>query len=331
MVRLSLERWRRLEQKTGRRLYTRSGVLTLGKSTDYSVLACYRLARSLGLPVEHLSEDECRRRFPAFATTAFDTFIYNAEGGILHASACLQVLRDQVRAMGGEIRERCRATHLEEPSYGPLRLRLAVGDVLAADRVVIAAGPWVHSLLASLQLPVRITRQYLLYFAGLSPDTFVAGRFPSFLADDLYGFPIHQGCNGWVKATSHNLGAAISPYDARPPDQAVLAGIRQQLEGVVPALRSAEVARVDACMYDASPDEDFILDRLPNDRRVIVASGLSGHAFKFGLLLGEVLSSMACDTQPVIPLERFGLARFAVTPLSMQSAASSVYLSGVSH
>jgi glycine/D-amino acid oxidase-like deaminating enzyme len=304
--------------------------LTLARSADHGVMAGYRLARSLGLPVEGLSEDECRRRFPAFATPAFDTFIYNAEGGILHASACLQVLRDQVRAMGGEIRERCRVTHLDEASYGPLRLRLATGDVLAADRVVIAAGPWVHSLLAGLELPVRITRQYLLYFAGLSPAAFVAGRFPSFLADNLYGFPIHQGCNGWVKATSHELGAAISPYDARLPDQAVLTRIRQQLEEVLPALRSAQVARVDACMYDVSADGDFVLDRLPNDRRVIVASGLSGHAFKFGLLLGEALSSMVRDTQPVIPLERFRLARFAVTPLPTRSAVSCADLSGVS-
>ena len=332
MVRLSLERWHRLERTAGRKLYTRSGVLTLGKSAEHGTLAGYRLARGLGLPVERLPEDECRRRFPAFDTTAFDTFIYNAEGGILHASACLQALRDQVRALGGEIREHCRVAHLEERPYGPLQLRLATGDALAAERVVIAAGPWVHRLLAGLDLPVRITRQYLLYFAGLSPDVFAAGRFPAFLADNLYGFPIHQGCNGWVKASSHELGASIAPDDAKQPDQAILARIRVQLDEVLPALRSAQVARVDACMYDATPDGDFILDHLPNDHRVIVASGLSGHAFKFGPLLGEVLSSMVHDSEPIIPLERFRLARFGVTPpLSMLSAASSAYLPGVSH
>jgi glycine/D-amino acid oxidase-like deaminating enzyme len=64
-------------------------------------------------------------------------------------------------------------------------------------------------------------------------------------------------------------------------------------------------------MYDVTPDQDFILDRLPTDPRVVLATGLSGHGFKFGPLLGELLSSMVCDTQPVVPLERFQLARFA--------------------
>jgi len=64
-------------------------------------------------------------------------------------------------------------------------------------------------------------------------------------------------------------------------------------------------------MYDVTPDEDFILDRLPQDPRIIFATGLTGHGFKFGLLLGELLSSMVCDTQPIMPLERFRLARFA--------------------
>ena len=63
-------------------------------------------------------------------------------------------------------------------------------------------------------------------------------------------------------------------------------------------------------MYDVSPDEDVILDRLPYDPRIIFASGLSGHGFKFGLLLGELLSSMICDTQPPVPLDRFRLSRF---------------------
>ncbi len=331
MVRLSLARWRQLERTTGRELYTRSGVVTLGKKDDRCTVTSYRLMRSVGLPVEQMQEGEFRQRFPQFATSAFDSFIYNAEGGILHASSCLQVLRDRIRDMGGEIRENSRVTHLEHDRMNrPVQLRFASGEALEANRVIVAAGPWVHHVLADLKLPVRVTRQYLLYFAGLSPSLFAAGRFPAFLADTLYGFPIHRGCNGWVKVASHDPGATISPDDTTPPDRAVLTRIRHQLYELLPELRAAEVARVDSCMYDMSPDGDFILDRLLNDPRVVVATGLSGHGFKFGLLLGEVLSSMVCETEPVIPIERFGLNRFAVTPQWVQSAAFSAPLSGVS-
>ena len=66
--------------------------------------------------------------------------------------------------------------------------------------------------------------------------------------------------------------------------------MRNQLAAILPALRDAPVARIDSCIYDVSPDEHFILDRLPDDPRIVIATGLSGHGFKFGLLLGELLS-----------------------------------------
>jgi monomeric sarcosine oxidase len=331
MVRLSLERWQQLEQASGRELYIRTGVLSLGRHDDHCTRASYALARSTGLPVEQLTAAECRRRFPQFNLAAYEIFQYNAEGGILRASYCLQTLRDRIRDLGGKIYERCQVNFLEHEELSkPVQVRLRSGEIIEADRVVVATGPWIHGLLPDLKLPVQVTRQYLLYFSGLAPGAFGAGRFPAFLADQLYGFPIHQGCNGWVKAASHELGMRVSPGDSTTPNQAVLAHIRDQLCTLLPALRCAQLARIDSCMYDMSPDGDFILDRLPDDPRVIVASGLSGHGFKFGLLLGEVLGSMVRQDQPVIPVERFRLNRFTAPLQSALSAASSALPPGVS-
>jgi len=182
---------------------------------------------------------------------------------------------------------------------------------MKADRVVLAAGPWIHRLLAFLHLPVRITRQYMLYFSGLPVSDYSTEAFPSFIAGNIYGFPIHEGCNGWVKATSHAFGIPIDPDNVALQDERVIATISMQIRELLPALQHAEIARVDSCMYDVSPDEDFILDRLPSDPRVIFATGLSGHGFKFGLLLGDMLSSLVCNTEPPVPLDRFRLSRFA--------------------
>lgn len=331
MVRLSLDRWWRLEQASGRKLYIRSGVLALGRHDDHCTHASYLLARSMGLPVEQLTAEACLRRFPQFNLAGYDMFHYNAEGGILRASHCLQTLSDHIHDLGGKIYERCQVNYLEHGELNkPVQVHLRFGGVIEADRVVVAAGPWIHGLLADLELPVRVTRQYLLYFADLAPGVFGTGHFPAFLADQLYGFPIHPGCNGWVKAASHELGTRVSPYDSAAPSQAMLAHIREQLCTLLPALHSAQLARIDACMYDVSPDGDFMLDHLPDDPRVIVASGLSGHGFKFGLLLGDVLSSMALQDEPVIPVERFRLNRFTAPPQPALNAASYAHRPGVS-
>ncbi len=216
--------------------------------------------------------------------------------------------------MGGEIIEGCRVTRMDHDSlHQPVKLMADMrgsSASLAADRVVVAAGSWVHRLLPDHHLPVRMTRQYLLYFAGLPTAQYEAGRFPAFMADHLYGFPIHQGCNGWVKAASHAVGTPVAPGETSTPDHRVLHSIREQLYALLPALRTAQVARVDSCIYDNSPDDDFILDYLPGDRRIVIATGLSGHGFKFGLLLGTFLATLTHDELPAIPIDRFRLARF---------------------
>ena len=73
-----------------------------------------------------------------------------------------------------------------------------------------------------------------------------------------------------------------------------------------------ELASVDRCMYDMTPDEDFILDHLPGADAVILGSGFSGHGFKFGPLIGELLAALALDQEPAFPLERFRASRFSI-------------------
>ncbi len=327
MVHLSLHRWKSLQQITRRTLYSQTGVLVLGTEDDNYVEPSYQVLRKQGLPIERLSEWTCKQHFPQFATHAYDTLTYNTEGGVLHASTCLHALKDCITDLGGAIYESCRVTSIKsDDMLRPVRLRLATGEELQADHVVLATGSWVHRLLANLYLPVRLTRQYLLYFAGLPTALFNANVFPAFIADDLYGFPLLSMHNShgpsWLKVASHTFGPSIDPDDTSPPDRHTISQIVGKLRELLPALSQAELAHIDSCMYDVSPDEDFILDRLPNDPRVIFATGLTGHGFKFGLLLGELLSSMVRETKPIVPLDRFHLARFSNREVQQKSSVT---------
>ena len=137
------------------------------------------------------------------------------------------------------------------------------------------------------------------------------GAFPAFIAGDLYGLPIHHGSHGWLKVASHQFGRAVDPDAPVQFEAAAIARAVREMRALLPALRDAKLAHIEACMYDVSPDEDFIIDTLPDDPRILFATGLSGHGFKFGPLLGRILSSLVCESAPEIPLGRFRLARFA--------------------
>lgn len=318
LVRLSLRRWQRFQEECKRTLYTETGVLAAGRRNDGYVFSSFRTLYQMGQPIVHLTPQECRRRFPQFAPGIGDFITYSPGGGILYASACLQALKRAILDMGGQIHEHCRVTRLDHNSQArPVHLWTGDGDEIEADRVALAAGPWVHRLLADLRLPVRLTRQYLLYFDGLSPSDYRIGRFPAFICDDLYGFPMHHSRQSisyspyWLKLASHAFGAPVDPDERKQPDQRVIRDVVSRLQARLPALRQAKLVKVDACMYDVTPDESFILDHVPEDPRIIFATGLTGHGFKFGLLLGEIVGSMIRQERPPVPLDRFRLARFA--------------------
>jgi monomeric sarcosine oxidase len=316
MVQSSFKLWTSLEQRMQRTLYTPTGLLTLGHEDDGVTQPSYDSLWEAGYTPERLTGHTCMQRFPQFNTQSYDLFIYNTEAGMLHASTCLQTLKGAILDLGGTILETSRVIHItHDKQHLPLGLYLSTGEKLTADQVVLATGPWVHQMLGGLHLPIRLTRQYAFYFANLESATFGLNTFPAFIADDLYGFPIYSTCTGsgpsWLKATSHAFGATVAPDELPIIDEHVIKQVTMRLLDLIPDLRHAELAYIDTCIYDVSPDEDFILDQYPGDPRIIFATGLSGHGFKFGLLLGEMLSSMVCEAEYPISLENFRLARFA--------------------
>jgi monomeric sarcosine oxidase len=309
MVARSLTLWDDLARETGRQLYTETGILTLGQRDDGQTLAGFEVMLGEGLPVERLSPEQCAQRFPQFQPEGYSAITWNPTGGMLHASDCLLALQERLAARGGRLREDARIVRIEPTSAGA-HVWLADGATLEADRVIVTAGPWAPGLLAGLaQLPVRATRQQVCYLAGADPSAFAVGAFPVFLAEmACYGFPL-QG-PGWLKVASHVTGAAVDPDAGYEVDQAEVASVRAFLRQVIPAAATLELALVDRCMYDMTPDEDFILDHVPAAPNIIVGSGFSGHGFKFGVLIGELLAALALDQPPEFPLDRFTLSRF---------------------
>ena len=312
MVARSLPLWADLARETGRTLYTETGVLTLGHADDGHTLPGLDVMRAQGLPAERLTGDACRARFPQFRPDDYDAITWNPTGGMLHASECLAALAERLQARGGVLREGARVTRVEPQGDGG-RVTLADGAEITADRVVVTAGPWVHDVLPGLRLPVRPTRQQVCYFGDLPrPELFAPERFPVFLVGmNQYGFPL-QG-PGWFKIGLHTFGETANPNAGYEADEAQVEAVRDFLRRVIPDAAAGRLALVDRCMYDVTPDEDFILDAHPGGAGVILGSGFSGHGFKFGVLIGEVLAALALGEAPSVPMERFRLSRFGAS------------------
>ena len=65
------------------------------------------------------------------------------------------------------------------------------------------------------------------------------------------------------------------------------------------------------CKYSMTPDENFIIDFLPEHKNILIAAGFSGHGFKFSSAVGEVSADLTLHGESKQDLSLFKFSRFA--------------------
>src|SRR5262249_12725700 len=147
-------------------------------------------------------------------------------------------------------------------------------------------------------VPGVATTATLEHVAYLPPRAATAPHpMPIFIEHSLpapYGLPT-PGSERY-KLGLHHDGAAIDADGTRAVVAAVLDRLAAAARAWLPEY-DWEHAEIDTCVYDNTDDEDFVIERRGN---VVVGAGTSGHGFKFGVLLGEVLASLALGVTPSI-------------------------------
>jgi sarcosine oxidase len=307
IVQRAYDLWRRLEERSGARLLTVTGGLMLGASDSEVVVGARASAVEHDLPYEELSARQVRERFPAYAVPDEHEAILEPRAGFLEPEAAVEATLALAAAAGAELRFDEPVRELEGNA-----LRTARGTYVA-DRVVVAAGPWLPELVPGLAALFTAARQPLLWLDPQEPALFKPERFPVFVWEwkpgwAFYGFPdVGDG----FKVAVHHHGEATTP-DAvdrrlRPDDEEA---IRELVRRFFPA-GDGELREFAVCLYTNTPDEHFVIDRLPDDERVLVASPCSGHGFKFAPAVGEILADLATGESPRFDLAPFALHRFA--------------------
>jgi monomeric sarcosine oxidase len=314
-VRLAIDsrkRWHALEEETGARLLTQTGALLIGKRRPSFETECYEAMRTSGCEAEMLDREQVATRFPQFNAHAFQYGVLDPSGAITHAEIALRALLTLARRRGVTILENTRVIDVRNTASRVVVACDSAGDI-ECERAMIASGPWSRKLLPFLADKLTTTRQELVYFEpppGISLN-FEPSAFPIFLEleSGFYGFPTHH--NGSMKIANHLKGAVVDP-DALPDevDEPFIDSCRTFFTEFIPALAGARVRETRVCIYNNTPDDDFIIDWHPTLEGVLVVTGFSGHGFKFGPAIGrigaELLRTGRCDYE----IDRFRLFRF---------------------
>jgi monomeric sarcosine oxidase len=311
-----------LERRVGETLLVRTGLLELGPRDDPDLDAAIEACRSHGVPFELIDVGTARRRWP-FRVPDRWRVCFTPSGGYLRVPACLAALGREARGGGALVHEHAGVRAIDRGGRRPA-VELETGERLEADRIVVTAGVGLPELLPGL-LPSRIARLRRV-LAWTRPDPAHEAALAAmpvwgvFHPDGFfYGFPHgDEGIRG-LKLARHALrepdeAGIDAPVDPRVVERRVeitdLEPLERFLEEMLPAGRGPWAAH-EICFYTCTPSWDFIVDRDPDDPRVVIAGGFSGHGFKFAPTIGRLVAELVLD-EDAEPFEPFRIARHRV-------------------
>jgi glycine/D-amino acid oxidase-like deaminating enzyme len=319
----SLKLWDQYQRRWKRQLLHRSGVLWMVSSEDdVYERGSLGMLRQAGIQFQELSTGAMKKRWPQVNFSDVRWGIFEPECGYLDARASCQAVVDAFVDGGGEYKQLAVLTDGLESA--PLRsVKLSDGSRLKADHYVFACGPWLGKMfpqtLGKMILP---TKQDIFFFGPPEGDSrFTDAHLPVW-GDHLsveHGNRFFYGIPGsdrrGFKVADDTRGAAFDPTNGeRVVSQATLKRVREYLAFRFPAMKEAPLVETRVCQYEQTSDSHFIVDRHPRMNNVWFLGGGSGHGFKHGPGLGEIMAELILgdgEAESVWSLARFSKLRKA--------------------
>ena len=313
------QNWKALEDETGAKIYHPTGLVYFGPR-DHSLIKGVKQSTSLySIKLNTFDTTSAAQQFPQFTMPADFETLFEPDAGFVTPEKAIKLYAEQAIKNGANIE-----THEQVLSWqrdGDSVVVTTDKNIYRCSRLIISAGAWARKMIPPLSGKLKITRQFVAWINPKNWDKFTLGNFSCWLlADDekpgcYYGFPILDetefGGPKGLKLAHHFPAMETDPdqvnREVTIEDKKNLEyALNKYLPGCFQSFLSYKI-----CLYTNSPDEDFIIDKLPGyEGRVVIATGFSGHGFKFASVIGEILSDLAIKGATTLPIDFLRAARF---------------------
>jgi glycine/D-amino acid oxidase-like deaminating enzyme len=295
-------------------VYTRCGWLFL-VDEENAPLAVENADMQEGEGLEAVEVDDLQEYLPGAVETGIAYALFEPDAGFADPVAATNAYLDAVRAVGGRTLEHTPVEALVLAGGRARGVRVA-GELVESDSLVLAAGPWTPGLAAAagLELPLEITREQDVVYAT-APEQAVPSSVSS-QVDRVYVRPAPE------YGDAHLLVGRGFPkeYELVDPlgyDESVDDAFERDVYGRLTARlpRLAGMRRVGGRvgLYDVTPDWHPLLGPVEGVDGLFLATGGSGHCFKLGPAIGELVAASVLGSRPsfAVHVEHFSLSRFA--------------------
>jgi len=291
--------WRENERKWKQQFLHRIGVLWMAAGGDDAwERGSMDQLKDAKVRFQHLSARDLAKRWPQINFEGVEWGVFEPESGFLTARvACRRVVEGFV-AEGGEYRQA--AVLADNLESGPWKtIALSDGSQLKTDRYVFACGPWMGQLFPkTIGSKIQSTKQDVFFFGAPSGDSRFDEEHLPVWADHhgrfMYGIPGNQGRG--FKIADDTRGPEFDPtVGERVVAEERLKLARDYMAFRFPGMKNAPLVETRVCQYEQTPDSHFLIDRHPAAEHVWLVGGGSGHGFKHGPALGEMVARLVLD------------------------------------
>jgi sarcosine oxidase len=308
--------WKQHEAEWKQKFFFPIGVLWMAEADDAYERASLPCLKDAGIKFEQLTVNQLSIRWPQINFENVKWGIFESQSGYLLARASAQAVVDHFVAEGGEYRQAGVAERNPESNDLDRNdwklLQLSDGSTVTADQYVFACGPWLGKLFPLSVGPHFISTKQEVFFFGTPAGnpSYNEGNLPVWgdhSGHFMYGIPGNQARG--FKLADDTRGPTFDPTSGeRLVSEESLAQVRHYLAHRFPGMKDAPVLETRVCQYENTTDSNFIIDRHPANANVWIVGGGSGHGFKHGPALGEMVSKLVLGDETADPLYR--LARF---------------------
>lgn len=310
------QNWNELEKETGEQLYFKTGLLYAGNSENEMIKGVNQSAELYNID---LNKNVSSNQYPQFSFPKNFEILFEPDAGFLPPERSIRLYVEQARKHGATITTNEKVIEWKKEGDG-IRVKTDKG-IYYCSKLIITAGAWAGKMIPRLADKIKVTRQFIAWIKTKNDDQFALNNFPCWMiADDerhgcYYGFPLLStekfGLPKGLKLAHHYPLTVTDPDKVnRETTNEDIENLKYCLDKYLPAAFE-KVLATKICLYANSPDENFIIDKLPGyEENVSIACGFSGHGFKFVSIVGEILADLATNGNTDLPIDFLNARRF---------------------
>ena len=313
------ENWKRFEEEAGEQLYFKTGLLYAGTSNNEMIKGVKNSSSLYDIELEKLNRVDVAKRFHQFRFPENFEVLFEPEAGFITPEKVIRLYAVQATKNNATIYSNEKVIEWRKDGTGIIVK--TDKNSYQCNKLIITTGAWAGKMIPGFTDKIRVTRQFVVWIKTKDDMQFALNNFPCWMVGDdekhgcYYGFPLLD-----TKKFGEPAGLKLAhhfPKEVTDPDkvdrqttemdiQNLKYCLDKYLPGVFDFILSTKI-----CLYANSPDENFIIDKLPGyEENVSIACGFSGHGFKFASVVGEILADLAINRKTDHPIKFLNAKRF---------------------